>query len=411
MTIAEAARQPDYTPELADLMEHEKNIEQGISSMLDMASSFEAIRDGRKYRAAGFSNFEDYCKQRWGVTRQRVAQVIDGGKLARELSNRFDVSPINDAQVRPLKALPDAESRAEAWNEAVENAGGNQPTAKQVKEAVARRTEPEPTDGEKLEELFERYEDEAEEESDVTLDDIVEAIRETREPEPSPVRKKDRGNNVHHPAPYSGNLLPFFAEILGYLFEGEPVGILDPFGGTGRIHELEQWGHDTCAVEIEPEWANLHPRTLLGSALDLPWVEPSFDAIVTSPTYGNRLADSHNASDADRRFSYTHDLGRKLHEDNSGAMHWGPKYRDFHEKAWTEALRVLKDDGVFILNIKDHIRGGVRQHVAGWHVTLLCRMGLTLLEHHEMRTKNLAVGANATERLNEQVYVFVKGAL
>lgn len=415
MTLAEAHDPARYTPELADLMEHEKAIEQGISSMLHMASSYEAIKTGKKYRAAGHRTWEAYCRDRWALSVAYVDRIIDAARIVREIPPIGGISPQTESQVRPLKALTDAESRAEAWNEAVESAGGGQPTAKQVAEAVARRADPQPEPADLSEDepaymggkRAEMFGDDQDDEDDyVRVEDIADV---EPEPKPAPVRKKDLGGGIHHPARYSDNLIPKFAEILGVMFHDEAVDVLDPFGGTGRIHELDQWGHNTCAVEIEPEWANLHERTFLGSALDLPWVEPEWDAIVTSPTYGNRLADSHNASDADERRSYTHDLGRKLHADNSGAMQWGDRYRQFHVKAWTEALRVLKRNGLFILNIKDHIRNGRRQHVAGWHVTTLCRMGLTLLEHHEMSTKNLAVGANATERLNEQIYVFVKG--
>ena len=102
------------------------------------------------------------------------------------------------------------------------------------------------------------------------------------------------------------------------------------------------WDLETVGVELEPEWADLHPDTFVGNALALKFDDADFDAVVTSPTYGNRLADHHNAKDGSVRRSYTHDLGRQLQEDNSGAMHWGPKYRDFHRKAWIEAKRVIR---------------------------------------------------------------------
>jgi tRNA G10 N-methylase Trm11 len=84
----------------------------------------------------------------------------------------------------------------------------------------------------------------------------------------------------------------------------------------------------------------------------LPFADASIDAIVTSPTYGNRLADHHRASDPLLRRSYTHDLGRPLHSENSGAMQWGDAYRAFHRRAWAEAVRVLKPGGRFVLNVK-----------------------------------------------------------
>ena len=51
--------------------------------------------------------------------------------------------------------------------------------------------------------------------------------------------------------------------------------------------------------------------------------DATFDMVVTSPTYGNRMADHHNAKDGRRRITYTHNLGRTLTPGNSGAMQWG----------------------------------------------------------------------------------------
>jgi ubiquinone/menaquinone biosynthesis C-methylase UbiE len=61
-------------------------------------------------------------------------------------------------------------------------------------------------------------------------------------------------------------------------------------------------------------------------------------------------------------------------------MQWGHGYRVLHERAWTEAYRVLKPGGAVILNIKDHIRGGALIHVSAWHIATLQALGLRLVE-------------------------------
>jgi SAM-dependent methyltransferase len=217
------------------------------------------------------------------------------------------------------------------------------------------------------------------------------------------VSKPDLGNGVSHPARYSAQLLDVFREVLaGYRW------VLDPFAGTGLIHELQDHGFDTIGIELEPEWAQMHSSTEIGDALSLHFDDEDFDAICTSPTYGNRMADAHDARDAATRRSYTHDLGRKLSPGNSGRLQWGEKYRAFHEEAWDEATRVLRPRGRFVLNIKDHIRNGKRQLVSGWHVTTLCSFGLTLLFHVEVEASSMKAGSNGELRCPEYVYVFEK---
>lgn len=212
---------------------------------------------------------------------------------------------------------------------------------------------------------------------------------------------------MKHPARYTTGLIPLFAEALqGY------TRVLDPFAGTGRIHLLREFNFETVGVEIEPEWGSMHEDTLIGDVLALPGPlgKESFDAICTSPCYGNRFADSHDAQDGSTRRSYTHDLGRKLHDNNAGAMQWGPKYRQFHHAAWIRVLECLRPNGLFVLNCKDHIRNKQRQYVCGWHVTdLIEYRKLELLYSFDFRTDGMRMGENSSARVDsEQVFVFRK---
>lgn len=251
-----------------------------------------------------------------------------------------------------------------------------------------------------LDELEEAYDDDL---TDEIIDQAVEDNLDSKRV-PKPISKPDVGGGISHPARFSEALYPVFT---AFLVAGDRV--LDPFAGTGGIHRLaELVDVETVGVELEQPWVDLHPQTEQGTALDMHFPDESFDVICTSPTYGNRLADHHDASDPDRRRTYTHDLGRPLSEGNSGAMQWGPQYRLFHRAAWEEALRVLRPGGRFLLNIKDHIRGGKRQAVSAWHATTLLELGCGFVDCVPIVTPNLRFGANSESRLVELVWVFTK---
>jgi hypothetical protein len=410
------------TPELLDLMEHEKVIEQGLAGFMEVGNALLSIRDGRKYLAAGYGTFEDYCRKRWSISRSYAHRTMEAAQAAGMLPIG-NIGPRSESQVRPLTRLDDPEQRAEAWSEAVENAGG-QPTAKQVDEAVRRhldRHQPFPMAGPTTQP--------AADDPDLAhwlgkgrrppgVEDLPsEDDGEDPQSEWQPT-KPDLGGGISHPARYSPELVDLFRTILAeYGIPGD--NILDPFAGTGRVHELQTDGWDTVGIELEPEWADLHPDTRVGDATDLPFDPESFGAIITSPTYGNRLADSHNATDPERRRSYTHDLGRDLGDTNTGTLHWRTSppgreaagsldYRTMHEKAWGEAVLVLAPGGLFILNCCDHVRDGLVQPVTAWHCWALGRLGLDYVESRSVPTRKLRQGANGDLREQEQVHVFRK---
>lgn len=313
MTI-EATRA--LTPELQDLMEHEKVIEQGLSTFRDVGWSLMKIRDDRKYKAAGYKTFEMYCRERWGFRRDYADKQIAASKFVAELPTTV---------------------------------------CKPTTEGEARRM----------------------------------------------MSKRD------HPAPFSD---PIIAKIREHL---PAVGtVLDPFAGTGRVHEFANDDRKTIGIEIEQEWADKHDDTIHGDALVvLAAMEPgSVDAIATSPTYGNRMADHHDAKDDSVRLTYKHTLGRDLADANSGAMQWGDEYKAFHLTAWTEAVEALRPGGTFTINIKNHVRDGVVQRVIEWHIDTLGRLlGLQLTTLDDVPTRGLMAGANANTRTGvEYVITFRK---
>lgn len=208
---------------------------------------------------------------------------------------------------------------------------------------------------------------------------------------------------MNHPAKFSD-------AVLGEMAKRIPNGsaVLDPFAGVGTIHRL--WDDDkdirTFGVEIEPEWAEAHPKTQVGDATMLEFQSAMFDVVATSPTYGNRMADHHDAKDGSKRVTYKHALGRDLSTSNTGQMQWGIDYRMMHEAAWKEVHRVLMPGGLFLLNISNHIREGKEVLVSEWHLSACFGIGFKLIEAVPIPTKRMRYGQNHGARVDHE-WLFV----
>lgn len=360
----------ELTPALLDLMEHEKVIDQGLAGFIEVGNALIAIRDGKKYRAAGYATFEAYCQQRWQISRAYGDRMMSAAVIAQqiEMSPIGDIpAPAREAQVRPLRPVP-AEERAEVWAEAVEAADGAQPTAKQVEAVVARRNEPRTA---------------------VTV------------PKPTVA-----DGIPPHPATYPIAVMDIFRELI-------PGGsrVLDPFAGVGTIHELRP-ECTTSGIEIEPEWAAASPHTLVGDSRVVMAGIPAgtFDVVATSPAYGNRLADAfYAATDAHARRSYALDLGRPL-SDGSGAgceFDTDGEYEELHEAVWSLAAKVLRPGGLLLLNCKDFQRDGKVVPVTGWHVATLAALGLSVIDLRTLPAAGLPF--TSAKPLSELVVAFTKG--
>lgn len=215
---------------------------------------------------------------------------------------------------------------------------------------------------------------------------------------------------MRHPAKFTDTFLPIF-----YDFLKDKKRILDPFAGTGKIAKIRDFGFEgeIFCNEIEPEWIYNNDYQInhitTCDAENLPFKSDFFDGICTSPTYGNRMADSHNAKDKSRRNTYTHSLGRKLHDENTGKMQWGRRYREKHTAIYTELYRVLEHSGVMVINVSDHIRKGEVMPVCDFHREVLLDIGMHLQEEIEIKTPRMRMGSNANVRVDhEKIFVFTK---
>lgn len=257
--------------------------------------------------------------------------------------------------------------------------------------------------------------------------------------------------NTDHPATYSAEVLPFIAGAMAQLAAtgdtlwGAPRA-LDLFGGDGlKFHALGD-AHDveTWATELEAEWAANHPRNLVADATRLPFADESFDLVTTSPCYGNRMADDHDAKDPcktcegnpgrattsedwcpvckgtglSRRNTYKHRLGKPLTKGTAANLRFVPgrrgnRYRRLHERAWAEVHRVLRPYAPFVLNVSNHLEtvdGRVVEHRAvEWHLATALRLGFRLEAIHPIATRRQRQGANGDTRPDHEfVLVFRK---
>lgn len=217
---------------------------------------------------------------------------------------------------------------------------------------------------------------------------------------------------IKHPAVYTNSFIPIFAEKLIHF---NCLNVYDPFGGTGKISLIKEHGFkgEIYCGEIEPEWTNQYQgikHWFIGDSSKTNFIKDGFfDAICTSPTYGNRMADHFESKDTSKRLTYRHGLGRKLSNENTGKMQWGTSYKNKHFEIYVELLRILKNEGIFILNISDHIRSGVVIEVSKWHKELLEKLGLQLIESISISTPRMGFGKNGHLRVDyENIFIFKK---
>jgi hypothetical protein len=71
---------PAGAPTLAEL---EAVIEKGLDAFIEVGMALVAIKAGKKYRAAGYATFEDYCLRRWGMSREHGRRLVVAAVTAR----------------------------------------------------------------------------------------------------------------------------------------------------------------------------------------------------------------------------------------------------------------------------------------------------------------------------------------
>ncbi len=107
-------------------------IERGLATFLEVGSALLTIRESRLYRGT-HSTFEDYCQERWGMSRCHANRQIQAAEVVGSLGP-IGPKPANEAQARELARVADLDTRRSIWAVLTEN--GAQPTAAQIRAEV-----------------------------------------------------------------------------------------------------------------------------------------------------------------------------------------------------------------------------------------------------------------------------------
>ncbi len=94
----------------SELRACEQVIERGLATFVDVGRALMRIRDSRLYRD-GYTSFEEYCRDRWGMDRISAHRHIDAAKAVLSMDNTGAPLPVNVGQVRELAPIRDTDPR------------------------------------------------------------------------------------------------------------------------------------------------------------------------------------------------------------------------------------------------------------------------------------------------------------
>jgi hypothetical protein len=103
-------------------------IKQGLKTFIEVGEALFIIRDKRLYRRE-FNTFEDYCQEKWTLSKPYVNRIIAASLTFNNLTPMGAILPESERQVRPLTNL-EPEIQKEVWKEVVETHGENITAAK-----------------------------------------------------------------------------------------------------------------------------------------------------------------------------------------------------------------------------------------------------------------------------------------
>lgn len=215
-----------------------------------------------------------------------------------------------------------------------------------------------------------------------------------------------------NPAKFSDVILDHIETSLKtYFGDSFEISLLDPFAGSCKIAKLkEHMNVNVTCVDIEDGWDKVAtPDRFIVCDSEFFHSDTIFDCIVTSPTYGNRMADHHVARDGSKRNTYTHRYGAPLTKGSTAVMQFGEAYKDKHIRIFKNLRHCIIDYGLLIVNVSDFIRNGERVQVVSWWKDMLTNVGFEYFGELKVPTPRNRFGANADKRVDyENILLFTK---
>jgi hypothetical protein len=92
-------------------------IKQGLQTFIEVGQALMTIKEKRLYLIS-FKTFEDYCLEKWAISKPRAYQLIDAANVIIGLSTIVDVLPKTESQTRPLVGL-EKDVQIAVWNDVV----------------------------------------------------------------------------------------------------------------------------------------------------------------------------------------------------------------------------------------------------------------------------------------------------
>ena len=126
------------TKESSELSACEEVIQRGLSNFIEVGNALAKIRDRKLYRGGEWDTFEDYCREKWGMSRIHAFRLMESAAVSANLLPTGNI-PASERVARPLAKLPPTQ-QTEVWKEALKTAPNGKVTAAHVEQTVKRVT-------------------------------------------------------------------------------------------------------------------------------------------------------------------------------------------------------------------------------------------------------------------------------